>query len=117
MHFYERDAPELSGEPGRRRHYAWADLLVQLGEMQAAAEAYELFDELESFGGEEMIVRSWAELAALYQQLGEGDRAIEAYERFIAAWEYGDAEAQVAVDRARAEVARLRGEGYEPRRR
>jgi tetratricopeptide (TPR) repeat protein len=117
IHFYDRDTPELSGEPGRRRHYAWADLLVQLGELQAAAEAYELFDELESFGGEDVLVRSWAELATLYQRLGEGDRAIETYERFIAAWEHGSAEAQVAVDRARAEVARLRGEGYEPRRR
>jgi tetratricopeptide (TPR) repeat protein len=90
---------------------------VQLGELEAAAEAYELFDELESIGGEAVLVRSWAELAALYQQLGEGDRAIEAYERFIAAWENGDEVVQPTVDRARAEVARLRGEGFEPRRR
>jgi serine/threonine-protein kinase len=117
IHFYDRDTPELSGSPGRRRHYAWADLLVQLGELQAAVEAYELFDELESVGGEVVLVRSWAEVGALYQQLGEGDGAIEAYERFIAAWENGDEVVQPAVDRARAEVARLRGEGYEPRRR
>jgi serine/threonine-protein kinase len=89
IHFYDRDTPELSGAPGRRRHYAWADLLVQLGELRAAAEAYQLFDELESIGGEVVLVRAWAELGALYQQLGEGDRAIEMYERFIAAWENG----------------------------
>jgi serine/threonine-protein kinase len=117
IHFYDRDTPELSGAPGRRRHYAWADLLVQLGELRAAAEAYQLFDELESIGGEVVLVRAWAELGALYQQLGEGDRAIEMYERFIAAWENGDAEVQPLVDRARAEVATLRGQGYEPRRR
>jgi hypothetical protein len=64
-----------------------------------------------------VLVRAWAELGALYQQLGEGDRAIEMYERFIAAWENGDAEVQPLVDRARAEVATLRGQGYEPRRR
>ncbi len=117
IHFYDRDTPELSGSPGRRRHYAWADLLVQLGELRDAVEAYELFDELESIGGEVVLVRSWAELGALYQQLGEGNHAVEAYERFIAAWENGDEVVQPAVDRARVEVARLRGEGYEPRRR
>jgi len=116
-HFRNRDSLEFAGEPGRRRLYAWADLLSQLGELRAAADAYELVEEIDTFGGEALRARSWAELGALYQQLGEGDRAIEMYERFIAAWEDGDAEVQPAVDRARAEVARLRGEGYEPRRR
>ena len=92
------------------RSFAWADLLVHLGE---PAEAIEIYSRLDSTSARLAIpmlqVRSWAERGALYQQLGERDKAIEMYQLFIAAWSDGDDIVQPQVQRARDAVAALEG--------
>jgi len=108
-HFHDRDQLELRGSHGAIRLFAWADLLAQLGEVEAALDAFALFDtEVRNETSAPLQVRSWAERGALYEQLGETERAIEIYERFIAAWQDGDEMVQPAVESARARVSLLR---------
>jgi tetratricopeptide (TPR) repeat protein len=96
--------------------YAWADLLVRLGDTEPALEAYQRLDSARfSFGLDGqvdplLLIQSWAERGALYQQLGQTDEAIEMYEKLIDAWRDGDQHVQPSVERARRAVRVLRGE-------
>jgi serine/threonine-protein kinase len=111
QHFTNRDDAEISGEPGCIRLFAWADLLTRLGNANAAAQAFSLFDtDAEVDECPSNHVESWAERGALYQQLGDSARAVENYERFIAAWQHADDRLQPQVDRARSALAALKGE-------
>ncbi|MFQ6046359.1 MAG: protein kinase [Gemmatimonadales bacterium] len=110
---FSEDVPEA---------YAWADLLVQLGELHSAAAAYERLDDasyevrwFDPHWG--LLIRSYAERGALYQQLGDRAKAIEMYQKFVDAWGEGDETVQPTVERARAALAALRGEAATPRRR
>ena len=118
-HFHNRDSVEITPDAGTVRLFAWADLMVRLGDTEGAVAAYELFDADRRPGSwPGLHVRSWAERGALYQELDERELAIEMYERFIAAWENSDYTVQPLVDRARTAVAALQGElaGEERRR-
>ena len=108
--FVRRDDVELRDDFGCARLFAWADLQARVGNAQAAADDYGLFD-TEASGTKcpGLHVRSWAERGALHQQLGDSMKAIENYDRFIRAWANADATLQPQVDRARQAVAALRG--------
>jgi serine/threonine-protein kinase len=111
QHFTNRDEVEISGEPGCARLSAWANLLTRLGEAQAGARAFALFDTDAAVDDcPSHHVESWAERGALYQQLGDRAQAIENYERFLTAWQHADDRLQARVDRARSAVAALKGE-------
>ena len=110
-HVRQADDREFTGEPGSVRSFAWADLLVHLGEHEEAIEVFGWLDSTSTRLARPMLqVRSWPERGALYQQLGEPDKAIEMYQLFIEAWSGGDDGVQPQVERARSAVAALQGQ-------
>jgi tetratricopeptide (TPR) repeat protein len=96
--------------------YAWADLLVRLGDLPAGLTAYQRLDSARVSMGPSnqtdplLLIQSWGERGALYQQLGQTDEAIEMYEKLIDAWLDGDQHVQPSVERARRAVQVLMGE-------
>lgn len=110
-HFRNRDEVELRGDPGAVRLFGWADLLARLGELEAATEAFALFDtDVRELNSAPLNVRSWAERGALYEELGDQERAIEMYARFVRNWSEGDELVQPSVQEARNRLTELRGE-------
>lgn len=107
--FENRDAVELSGDPGAMRLFAWATLLERVGEPARAAEAFALFDtEASPYMATVLHVRSWYERGRLWSALGEAERAAESYERFVNAWSEGDPAVQPIVERARSALEEVR---------
>jgi serine/threonine-protein kinase len=114
-HFRAHAEGEFTGEAGVVRAFAWGDLLARLRMPREAIAAYARMDSVEDrIVHPGLVVRSWAERAALYQQVGETTEAIRWYERFIDAWQHGDPEVQSVVERAREVVATLKGERPRP---
>lgn len=110
-HFRNRDVTELRGGPGAVRLFGWADLLARLGELEAAADAFALFDtDVRELNSAPLNVRSWAERGALHEELGDQELAIEMYERFVRNWSEGDELVQPSVQEARNRLTELRGE-------
>ncbi len=111
QHVRQADDLEFSGDPGGVRSFAWADLLVRVGDPATAIDVYGRLDSTRvRVGSPSLQVRSWAERGALYQQLGDRDKAIEMYQLFIDAWSDGDEVVQPQVERARSAVAALQGQ-------
>jgi tetratricopeptide (TPR) repeat protein len=100
------------------RSYVWGAVLAELGESQAALEAFGRIDTLEArIQHPGLLVRSYAERGELYQQLGDLQKAVEFYDKFIAAWSNADPELQPQVDRVRKARAAAKGEVWPERRR
>jgi tetratricopeptide (TPR) repeat protein/TolB-like protein len=114
-HVRQADDLEFTGNPGGVRSFAWADLLVRVGDPATAVDIYGRLDSTRArIGSPSLQVRSWAERGALYQQLGDRDKAIEMYQLFIDAWSDGDYIVQPQVERARSAVAALEGQVDQP---
>jgi tRNA A-37 threonylcarbamoyl transferase component Bud32/tetratricopeptide (TPR) repeat protein len=109
QHYRRADPAEFNGDAGFVRRYAWADLLGRSGDLRAAAEDFARLEMHEArLQHPGMVVRSYAERAALHRQLGENERAVELYERFLSAWADADRELEPILERARDAVAGLR---------
>lgn len=106
---YETPAPaEFQGEQGLVRAFAWGDLLARLGRPRDAILAYARLDSSRSrLLHPGLLVRSWAERAALYHQVGDTANAGVYYRRFVDAWQHADAVMQPQVRRARLALAAL----------
>ncbi len=108
-HYLGRDELEIRGNHGAARLFAWADILVRLGELEEAVAAYALYEtDLGTSNVAPLQVRSWLARGELYERLGRPEEAVAMYERFIDAWEDGSELVQPAVDEARSRVAVLR---------
>jgi tetratricopeptide (TPR) repeat protein/TolB-like protein len=95
----------------------WGDVLARVGLLEDAAVVYGYADSAPTpVALPGLLVRSWAERAALMQQLGQTGEAARLYERFIDAWQHADPSLQPMVERARRAVEALGGRIEQPRR-
>jgi tetratricopeptide (TPR) repeat protein len=95
----------------------WGELLARLGRLEDAAAVYAYADSVDHpVSSPGVLVRSWAERAAILQRLGRVTEAITLYQRYIDAWEDADPGLQPLVERARQSIAALQGAVESPRR-
>ena len=91
--------------------YAWADLLASMGRPREALDVYTRLDSVNFTWQATLLVRSWAERAAIHQALGETQDAIGLYQRVLDVLENADEPNQPFVQRIEAALAAARGEG------
>jgi tetratricopeptide (TPR) repeat protein len=90
--------------------YAWADLLASMGRPREALDVYARLDSVNFSWQATLLVRSWAERAAIHQTLGETQDAIGLYQRVLDVLENADEPNQPFVQRVTAALAAARGE-------
>jgi len=107
-HYETPATTEFQGEQGLVRAFAWGDLLARLGRPRDAIMAYARIDSAATRQVHPgLLVRSWAERAALYQTLGDTASARIYYTRFVDAWQGADPALQPRVRHARSALAAL----------
>jgi len=90
--------------------YAWADLLASMGRPREALDVYARLDSVNFSWQATLLVRSWAERAAIHQTLGDMEDAIRLYQQVLDVLENADEPNQPFVQRVTAALAAARGE-------
>lgn len=97
--------------------YAWADLLASLGQPREALDVYARLDSVNFTWQATLLVRSWAERAAIHQALGETPDAITLYQQVLDVLQNADDPNQPFVRRIEGALAAAKGETGEATRR